>query len=235
VVLVIGLSQQGLAPSPLPSVPITSTNPFGLQAPAHEMPTDLADAMTLGSAGAPVTIELYEDYQCPICGQFVNTELWRLVNDFVRPGLVRITTHDIAILDQGTDESEAAATAARCANDQSKYWSFHDWIYANQAGENEGGFATDRLEAIALAAGLDSSTYEACMAAGTERTTIQQTTQAAVAAGFTQTPTLVINGQKFAGLPGYSKLADYLNSLLPSTRPSNPSPAASTPSPSPSS
>jgi protein-disulfide isomerase len=236
VVLVVALGQGGTGTATPTGAPVTSANPFGLATPAHTTPTNLANGMDLGSSGAPVTIELYEDYQCPICGQFVNTELWRLVDDFVRPGLVKIVTHDIAILGAGGsgDESVAAATAARCANDQGKYWPFHDWIYANQAGENKGGFAADRLAAIATAAGLDATTYQACISAGTERATVLSTTQTALTQGFNQTPTLVINGQKAVGLPDYNSLATYLRSLLPSGAPSASPSVSGAPSPSPS-
>ncbi len=220
--------------------PATSENPFGLIQPGSATPTDLADGKTLGKADAPVTMEVYEDYQCPICGELVTTVEPKVIDAFVETGQVRIVSHDVAFLDRGTSESVDAWAAAACAADQGKYWAFHDWIYANQSGENEGGFRVERLRAIAEAAGLDMTRYDSCMATGQKQAQAATVTNAAVAQGFTQTPTLVINGVKNVGLPSYETLATYLRSVIASAAPSaggsaspsavsSPSPSASSP------
>ena len=46
------------------------------------------------------------------------------------------------------DESKIAAVGAACATDQGRYWDYTHWVYANQDGENNGGFARDRLNAV---------------------------------------------------------------------------------------
>ena len=205
----------------------------GLAEPASVTPTDLASGNTLGSADAPVTLDVYEDFQCPICGQFATSELPRLVTDFVRPGTLRITTHDLEFLDRGTTESLDTASATYCAAQQDRYWPLHDWLYANQAGENLGGFAADRLRSIETAAGLDLTKLDSCLASGTAATSVRALTQQTLAAGINATPTLVLNGgQKFSGLPSYEQLATVIRSLAgakasPSAGASGATPAAS--------
>ena len=99
------------------------------------------------------------------------------------------------------DESVEAAAGARCAADQGGYWPFQDWVFANQAGENQGAFAAPRLTAIASAAGLDITAWKACVATGQQQAAARAETSAALAAGVNATPTMSINGQIDRGPP----------------------------------
>ena len=51
------------------------------------------------------------------------------------------------------------ATGAYCANEQGKYWDYAHWIYNNQDGENQGGFSTERVTQIAVAAGVEEQAF----------------------------------------------------------------------------
>ena len=97
------------------------------------------------------------------------------------------------------------AVAAR--RTQSDYWPFQDWVFANQAGENQGAFAAPRLTALASAAGLDVTAWKACVATGQEQTAARAETSAALAAGVNATPTMSINGQMIVGLRSVEALS----------------------------
>lgn len=182
----------------------TRAEATALTTPASPTPVTLADGRTLGRADAPVTLEVWTDFQCPICGEFARTIEPALVSTHVMPGTLRIVHHDAAF--QGAkstsayDESVEAAAGARCAADQGGYWPFQDWAFANQAGENKGGFAAPRLTAIASAAGLDTTTWKACVATGQQQAAARAETDAALASGTNATPTMSINGQMIVGL-----------------------------------
>ena len=172
--------------------------------PASPTPVSLADGRAIGVAGAPVTLELWTDFQCPVCGQFARTVEPALISKYVTPGTLRIVHHDAAF--QGAksksayDESVEAAAGARCAATQGAYWPFQDWVFANQNGENEGAFAATRLASMASAAGLDVTAWKACVATGKEQTAARSETADAVAAGVNATPTMRLNGQTIVGL-----------------------------------
>jgi protein-disulfide isomerase len=178
--------------------------------PAAATPLTLADGRALGKADAPVTLEVWTDFQCPVCGVYARTVEPQLVSRYVTPGTLRIVHHDAAF--QGAkssspyDESVQAAAGARCAADQDAYWPFQDWAFANQNGENEGAFAATRLASIASAAGLDVATWKSCVAAGTAQTAAKTETAAAVAAGVNATPTMRLNGQTIVGLQSVTEL-----------------------------
>ena len=131
----------------------TRADTTALTTPTSPTPVALADGRTLGKADAPVTLEVWTDFQCPICGEYARTVEPALVSRYVTPGTLRIVHHDAAFQGQKSsatyDESVEAAAGARCAADQGGYWPFQDWAFANQAGENQGAFAAPRLTAIA--------------------------------------------------------------------------------------
>src|SRR5690242_19388040 len=163
-VIVVAMTQQ-TAGSP-PAVRQPSTVDTAIVTPSNAVPDSLGGGPTLGRSAAPVTLEIWSDYQCPYCGELARSYLPSLVDDFVAPGSVRILAQDIAFLDRGAStESTDAAAAAACAGDQGRFWAFHDLLMWNQAGENAGAFADARLQAMAARAGLDLATWNACRAA----------------------------------------------------------------------
>lgn len=56
------------------------------------------DGTTLGERDAPVTLYLYEDFQCPFCGQFSREMFPKLVDDYIRDGKVRVVSETMAFL-----------------------------------------------------------------------------------------------------------------------------------------
>ena len=126
------------------------------------------------------------------------------------PGTLRIVQHDAAW--QGAraggsyDELVEAAAGARCAANQNGFWPFHDWAFANQSGENQGAFADARLRAIATAAGLDVTAWDACRATGQQQAAVRAETKQGEAQGLASTPTLFINGQSYVGLRSATEL-----------------------------
>ncbi len=148
--------------------------------------------------------------------------------DYVVPGTLRIVHHDIAILGDRTpnDESKIAAVGATCATDQGRYWDYAHWVYANQDGENNGGFAPDRLTSIAQAAGLDVSGFPACLDDSARVVAVATTTGDAGNLGISSTPTLAINGQLLQpGLPTAAALGGLIEAAAASAAPGG-SPAA---------
>lgn len=181
-----------------------------LQPPIAQTPNELADGRTLGRADAPVTLEVWSDYQCPACGQFAELVEPALIRDYVTTGTLRIIDHDAAF--QGAraggsyDESVEAGAAARCAAEQDLYWPFHDWLFANQVGENQGAFRDERLRAIATGAGLDVAAWDACRSTGEQQAAVRAETQEGVSKGVNATPTMFINGQAIVGVKSAAEL-----------------------------
>ena len=202
---------------------------FKVGASSEVLPPDTSyvgltvDGASVGSASAPVVITVYSDFQCPACKLFVTTELPSLLRDFVRPGLVRIESADINILDRGGSESLDLAAGAACAADQNRYWLYHDLVFWNQGRENQGDHDVAFIGRIAEAAGVDRAEWDACVARSDVRPAIASRTTAAATQGINRTPTLVVNGQAVVGVPSYDQLAGLIRSMATASPAPNPS------------
>lgn len=217
-IVIIGflLISQGTAPRTIDTSDI--------KASVVQVPVDLADGRTLGKADAPVTLDVWSDFQCPVCGQFVEIVEPSLIRTYVANGTLRIVDHDAAF--QGArssssyDESVEAAAGARCAADQGLYWQFHNLLFANQVGENEGAFRDERLRAIASKAGLDIAAWDACRATGTQQAAARAETADAVKLGVNATPTMNLNGQVIVGLHSAAELGALIEAAAGTAVPS---------------
>lgn len=121
-------------------------------------PTNLTDGHALGSADAPVTVEVWADFQCPYCALFTAQVEPQIVSTYVDTGRARLVFRNLAFLGE---ESRWAVVAAWLAEEQGAFWPYHDWLFANQQRENAGGFALDRLQEIASRIGLDRTVFDA--------------------------------------------------------------------------
>ena len=174
-----------------------------LQPPIAEVPQGMSDGRSLGNPGAPVTVDVWADFQCPGCGQLARSVEPPIIDQFVVAGFARLVFHDAAFQGQKSssswDESVQSAAGARCAADQGKFWEMHDWLFANQLGENNGAFASAPLRLIAGGAGLNLDSYDKCLAAGDKQQAVILETNQAVASGIKQTPTIELNGADYTG------------------------------------
>lgn len=112
-------------------------------------------------------------------------------------------------------ESEWAAEAAECANDQGKFWDYHDKLFASQGGENVGAFSKANLKRFAAEMKLDTAAFNACLDSDKYLAKVRADTAQSSSMGVRSTPTFFINGRMLEGAPSYDQLAQLLNSMLP--------------------
>src|SRR5688500_11264147 len=91
-----------------------------------------ADGLILGDTDSPAKIEVFEDFQCPACKQFTETIEPLVLSELVETGKASYEFHNYAFLDKNTTtkESQDAANASLCANEQGKFWEYHDVLFA---------------------------------------------------------------------------------------------------------
>lgn len=152
-----------------------------------------ANGPSLGSVAAPVTVEIWADYQCPYCRLETMVFGGSLERAFVLPGTVRVVYRDFAFLGQ---ESTDAAVAARCAGrqDPGAYWRYHDLLFAAQQGENQGTFTRANLVTFAGLAALDTTSFTACLDDPSVAKAVAAETAAGRALGVESTPTMRVTG-----------------------------------------
>jgi protein-disulfide isomerase len=146
----------------------------------------------LGSTDAPVVMVEYGDFRCPFCGKFAREVEPKLVERYVEDGTLRMEWRDFPYLGQ---ESLAAALAARAAQEQGKFWEYHDLLYENQSG----GFSDEKLIELAREAGLDVEEFESSFKRGEYEPLVRDDFLEGQRRGVSGTPTFVINGTVVAG------------------------------------
>lgn len=163
-----------------------------------------------GSDTAPITIEEWADFQCPACGMFARTTEPQLVTTYVSQGQVKIVYRHFAFLGP---ESQWAAEASECADEEGKFWEFHDRLFASQAGENRGTFSKDNLKRIGEALGLSPS-FAACVDSGRHAQRVRDETQAGERKDVRATPTLFVQERKIEGAATFDQLRTIIDALI---------------------
>lgn len=155
------------------------------------------DFNNIGDPNAPVKLAEYSDFQCPYCARFSHETEPQLLDAYVATGKVYFTYHSVG--EFIGPESVAAAEAAYCAGDQGKFWEYHDMIFANQNGENQGWFSDRRLAAFAETLGLDVNEFNSCYNSGKYADLVNKDFADGRDAGVQSTPTFILtytaNGQ----------------------------------------
>ncbi|TAK01149.1 MAG: hypothetical protein EPO36_06420 [Chloroflexota bacterium] len=190
--------------------------------------TGSVDGDSMGLADAPVVMEVWSDYQCPVCGRLVRDQYPTLKSRFVDTGILRIQARDIAFLGGGArDESLELTTGAMCAARQNRYWTFHDLIFWNQGGENVGFYSEAFVVAVANRSGVNRTEWDACMESDEVRSEVQAATTQALAAGINSTPTIALNGATpVSGLPDANQLIAQIEALAAAAPGSSSTPTA---------
>jgi len=176
--------------------------PAAGSAPAQE----LRDGRTLVAAAAvdPVVVEAFEDPQCVHCGTFTKRIEPLLVAGPVSDGTASFTYNDFIIFGE---ESLDAAVAMRAADElDGKFWDYHQVLFENQQGVEDGSFSRDRLADMAELVGLDRAEFLAELDNPELVTAVADDRARAVELGATSTPTIVVNGELIAGSPSWDDL-----------------------------
>jgi protein-disulfide isomerase len=178
------------------------------------------DGKSLGAAGAPVTIQLFSDFQCPYCGLYARDFERQLIDEYVAAGQVRFEYRHYIVVDGnvGGRESRMAAEASECAIEQNEFWNFHNLVFANQEGEGQGAFSNRRLKAFAETLGLDSAAFNACFDSRRYSQAVTSDEQLARSLGVNSTPTMFINGRRIENPLDYETIKQVIESLLAAAR-----------------
>ncbi|HWP60855.1 MAG TPA: thioredoxin domain-containing protein [Candidatus Acidoferrales bacterium] len=143
-----------------------------------------------GPLKAPVTIVKFEDFHCPFCKK-VQATIAQLLSEY--GSKVRLVHRDFPI-DSIHPQARRAHEAARCANEQGKFWQYHDELYTN-APKAE----LQDLISYAKQVGLNAAAFEQCLSSGKYRAVVQKDVEEGNRLGVTGTPAFFINGRLLSG------------------------------------
>jgi protein-disulfide isomerase len=153
----------------------------------YKVPVDKSPAK--GPSDALVTIVMFSDFQCPFCSR-------------VEPTIKQITDtygKDVRVVWRNNplpfhDKAGPAAEAAMVANDQGKFWEFHDKLFSNQQA-----IARENLEQYGKEMGLNPAKLKAALDTNAHKAVIEADQQLARSLGASGTPSFFINGRNLRG------------------------------------
>ncbi len=165
----------------------------------------------MGNPSASITILEWGDYQCTFCYKFHQSTLNTIKQDFIETGKVKLVFKDLPL--NGPD-SVLAAEAAYCAQDQGKYWQYHDELYKNWGGERTGWITRDSLDKFATTVSLDLDKFNECLDDHKYLERVNQMYEFGKEIGIYATPSfLVFNNEKIIKITGNQPLEVFLKSL----------------------
>lgn len=155
---------------------------------------NIADDPSFGADDAVITIVEFSDFYCSFCGRFATQTLPQLQANY--GDKIKFVYRDMPII--GGQISVEAAVAANCANEQGKFWEFHNLLFANQGARD----ATARL-AFAGELGMDTAAFETCI---NDQNNVNEVTLDLLdgqGLGISGTPAFYINGRFVSGAQPY--------------------------------
>jgi protein-disulfide isomerase len=164
-----------------------------MQAPA-DMTVLVDDDPYLGAENAPVVIVEFSAYACPYCGRHFQETFAPLLENYGQ--YIRYVYRDFPTINPNI--SVPASLAANCANEQGKFWEYHDMLFSHQdlLGSDYFVQAANELE-------LDMAAFNTCVQ---EQSYIQEVNadySAGIQLGVSGTPAFYINGRFYSGARPY--------------------------------
>jgi protein-disulfide isomerase len=170
--------------------------------PVQRVAVSVAGAPSKGSAKAPVTIVEFSDFHCPFCRSVIST-LVQLESKY--GDKIKLVFRDFPI--EGLHPGATKAhEAARCANEQGKFWAYHDKLFATPPTTSP-----ETFKELAKEIGLNPKAFETCLNSGKYQTAIKDDIAEGNRVGVSGTPAFYINGRQISGaqpLEAFARIID---------------------------
>lgn len=179
----------------------------GAPAPGEKVEVSLDDDPMIGDENAPVTIVEFSDFECPFCQRFYDQTYKQLKTDYIDTGKAKLVFRDLPLPMHAN--AQKAHEAGECADDQGKFWEYHDVLFENQAS-----LGVPALKNYAADLGLDTAAFNECLDSGKHADEVKKDLQDANNYGATGTPTFFINGMKLVGAQPYQAFKQAIDAEL---------------------
>lgn len=164
----------------------------------------IAEDAFLGQQVAKVIITEYSDFACPACRAWHNSGILdRIMEEYGDD--IKFVWKDFPVI---TPQSPKAAEAGQCAQDQDKFWEYHNLVYKSR------GLGFSALKGFAQEIGLDTVAFNKCLDSGLHKATVDKDLNEARNLRLRGTPSFIINGTKLTGPPSYERLANIIENSL---------------------
>jgi len=150
----------------------------------------------IGDPNAPVTIIEFSDFQCPFCSRFHEQTLPTIMENYIDTGKVKFVYRDLPL--SFHPNANPASIAAECANEQGKFWEYHNMLFEKQSEwqslASEEFFSSAKQFATDI--DLNPGSFESCLSSSEVASKVRQDSLDAASLGATGTPTFFIGNEK---------------------------------------
>ena len=143
----------------------------------------------LGNPDAKITVVEFGDYQCTFCYKFHNDVMKKINDKYIESGDVNFVYKDFPL---NGKSSILASEASYCAQQQDRFWTYHDMLYDNWGGENTGWITQEILTDFAKESELNLEKFNSCMANSEFRQKVLNNEQFAKEININATPSFLI-------------------------------------------
>lgn len=165
-----------------------------------------------GNESAKVTVVEFADFRCPFCKQWYTETGKNLMKDYIDTGKVKFAYRNYAFLGEA---STLAANASACANEQSMFWNFHDYLFDQQPDEPDTSMYTvENLAQIAGTLGMDPEQFTGCLSEKKYAKDVAKDLSDGQSVGVQGTPTIFVNGVAVVGAVPYAELKKEIDKAL---------------------
>ncbi len=159
---------------------------------------------SLGTAGAPVVLVLFSDFQCQYCREQSRILRQNLIKTY--PKEVRLYFKDYP-LDQIHPWARPAAIAGRCVFRQNAaaFWDYHDFLFDKQSDYTPANLK-EKSVAWVTAKGLNAAQFSTCFDTKATEKDVNRNVADGRNLGVNSTPMLFVNGRRLSGVLEWDSL-----------------------------
>lgn len=199
------------------SAPAQPTQPNQPAAPAPGQKVDVKEGTLplLGNKDAKVTIVEFSDLQCPFCKRFFDDALVQIKKEYIDTGKVKFAFRHYP-LTQIHPNANKASSAVECANEQGKFWEYHDLLFKNQDSwaSLDNASAVTKFKEYAGTLGLNGGQFNSCLDSDKYKANIDKDLADGSTAGVNGTPSTFVNGQNVVGAQPFSNFKTLIDAEL---------------------
>jgi len=192
---------EGLTPTPTsPPQPTVEAKPIEEAGGVGSLPPR-------GEEDAPVTMIEFSDFQCPFSARHFQQVFPQIEKEYIAAGKVKYYFRNFPLSIH--QYAQKAAEAARCADEQGRFWEYHDKLFANQQA-----ISPENLKEWAKELGLDMAKFSDCLDSGRFEQAVKGDFADGQLAGVRGTPSFFINGRMVVGAKPFESFQEVIEAEL---------------------
>jgi protein-disulfide isomerase len=186
------------APTPPPKVDVT----------AGHLPA-------LGNNNAKVTVVEFSDFQCPYCKQFEDNTYPQVYDTYIKTNKIKFAYRHYPLTTIHPN-TQKASEASECANEQGKFWEYHDLLFKNQSTWSplSAADAADSFTNYADQLGLNTAQFRSCLDTDKYKQNVDNDAADGSTAAVDGTPTFFINGWRIVGAQPFTQIQQLIEQEL---------------------